>query len=112
MQTEPLELLTIRYEKNENGVQEEQDIEPSDKRTVFADVNFVGMNEHYAAKRDGVQAVYRVTIYEMEYRGERYCNLRGKRYRIERAANAGQYKSGRGAQTDKMELVLSEADYD
>ena len=53
------------------------------RRTVFAEIKSVGMNEAYQARATGLNPELKLRLsHSFEYRGEKLCELRGTGYRI------------------------------
>ena len=53
------------------------------RRTVYAEIKSVGMNEAYQARATGLNPEMKLRLsHSFEYKGEKLCELRGTGYRI------------------------------
>ncbi len=93
------DITLIRESPQARGVGEQpQEL----KRTMSARVASIGQKEHYEAKASGPLPEWKVILpWAGNYRGEKICRMRGKRYEITRT-----YVT----QTNEIELTLTPED--
>lgn len=69
------------------------------KTKVFCSVSSVSSEEWFSANREGINAKYRVEVYDFEYKGQDYAELDGIIYKVYRTWEKG---------FDKIELYLEQ----
>ena len=76
------------------GVSRETDAQDEDgfydpatetETTVYCNIVSVGRSEFYRASQAGIQADLAIQVFELEYNGEKYVEIDGKRYFVVRA---------------------------
>mgnify|MGYP006988855572 CR=1 FL=1 len=81
-----MRLISVSYSTDGIG----QKVPEETSREVFCDVKSVGQREWFEAGRNGLKAVYQVSMFAADYKGEEICEYGGTRYGIYRTYRANQ----------------------
>lgn len=103
-------LIKTTYELDEYGVQRPKET----KRNVYCNIISVNSTEFFEGGRNGLNPVYRMTMFKYDYQDEELIEYNGKRYNVYRAYTSGRnrswYARSRGYRTghDTIELYVEQ----
>ena len=105
-----VKLIKVTYQNDEYGVQKATETE----RQVYCNVISTNATEVFEGGRNGLNPVYRFTMFRYDYDGEEIVEYEGKRYYVYRAYTSGRsrswYTRSRGYRTghDTIELYVEQ----
>ena len=105
-----VKLIKRTYAMDRYGV--EQWTETS--RDVYCNIVSVNSSEYFEGGRNGLNPVYRLTMFKYDYEDEELVEINGKRYSVYRAYTSGRsrswYSRSRGYRTghDTIELYVEQ----